>query len=63
MAKTKSKTGTTVSIKAKCIGCGKTEILSPSQLAAAKLDGAPISTCCYMPMTVEEAIVKSQKTP
>jgi len=42
-------------IKAKCIGCGKVEELSSQQILDAEETGAAISSCCFMPMTVESA--------
>ncbi len=54
-----------VVIKAKCTGCGMITELSEQQLADAKQDGAAISYCCFMPMTVVSAKVsgsnKAQK--
>lgn len=42
-----------VQMKAKCISCGKIEILTDQQIIDAQLSGAAISSCCHFPMTIE----------
>lgn len=52
----------TVEIKATCIGCHKTQTLTADQIKQAEMVGAAISTCCHLPMTVEEAAINPKKS-
>jgi len=58
MPKGKPKTTNTVSVKAKCIACGKTETLTAQQILEAEQTGAAISSCCHFPMVVTKATIK-----
>lgn len=58
MPKGKPKTTNVATIKAKCIQCGKTEILSTKQILDAEQTGAAISSCCFFPMVVEKITIK-----
>lgn len=50
-----------VSLTGKCVRCGKKEVLTSQQILDAEATGAAISTCCYMPMTIEKVNIKVGK--
>jgi hypothetical protein len=51
----------TVTMKGKCVRCKKVKVLTTQQILDAEQTGAAISTCCFMPMTIESVSFKPVK--
>lgn len=45
----------------RCVGCNKTKALTQEQMKDGKMNGAALSSCCYMPLVVEEATITNER--
>lgn len=54
----KEHTQETVTMKGKCVGCGKVDKLTSQQILDAEELGVAMSNCCFLPMTIESVSIK-----
>lgn len=60
--KTKQTKPDLVKITGKCTGCQQKQVLTDEQIKDAEIGGCAMSTCCFMPMTIEKVDYKPSKS-